>query len=178
MPEQRLEVVVVTVQVIQDARSTQVPQRHSGHDLGNLLERARPAGKGDEHIAELNHLGFALGHIARHDKVVDAVMLKLGLDKKARLNTRHVSAGIEHAIGERAHQARFGPAVYQRVYRGQKCRVIASVGTQVHGDVHICPPVVAHDVRLSAGVDDTRARGVTDRRARHDRALPNAQDRP
>lgn len=29
-----------------------------------------------------------------------------------------MSAGIEHAIGERAHQARFGPAVYQRVSVG------------------------------------------------------------
>lgn len=59
---------------------------------------------------------------------------------------------IEHAIGERTHQARFGPAVYQRVpvganpvaqllHRGQKRRVIASVGTQVHGDVHIQSPL-------------------------------------
>ena len=31
-----------------------MPQRHRGHDLGNLLERARPTGKGDERIAELN----------------------------------------------------------------------------------------------------------------------------
>ena len=82
-----------------------MPQRHRGHDLGNLLERACPTGKGDERIAELNHLGLALRHITRHDEVVDTVMLKLGLDKKARLNTRHVSTRLEYAIGECTHQA-------------------------------------------------------------------------
>ena len=128
-----------------------MPQRHRGHDLGNLLERARPTGKGDERIAELNHLGFALGHITRHDEVVDTVMLKLGLDKKARLHTRHMSACLEYAIGERTHQARFGPAVYQRVsvganpvaqllYRRQKCWVVTDTGTQIHGDIHIQSP--------------------------------------
>ena len=78
-------------------------------------------------------------------------MLKLGLDKKARLNTRHVSTCLEYTIGERAHQARLGPAVHERVpvganpaaqllYRGQKRRVIAGTGTQIHGDIHFSPP--------------------------------------
>lgn len=69
-------------------------------------------------FTKLDHLGFTLGHIARHDEIVDSVVLKLGLDKKARLHARHMSASIEHAIGERAHQARFGPAVHQRVAVG------------------------------------------------------------
>ena len=89
MPEQRPKVVVVTVQVVQDARRAQMAQRHGRHDLGNLLERARTARKGDERIAELDHLGLTLGHITRHDQVVDTIVLKLGLDKKARLHTGH-----------------------------------------------------------------------------------------
>ena len=128
-----------------------MPQRHGRHDLGNLLERARAAREGNEGITKLDHLGLALGHVARHDEVVDAIVLKLGLDKKARLHARHVSTGIEHAIGERAHQARLGPAVYQRVsvsanpvaqllHRGQKRRVIADAGTQVYRDIHIQSP--------------------------------------
>lgn len=78
-------------------------------------------------------------------------MLKLGLDKKARFNTRHVSTCLEYAIGERTHQTRLGPAVYQRVsvsanpvaqllHRGQKRRVIADAGTQVYRDIHIQSP--------------------------------------
>ena len=78
-------------------------------------------------------------------------MLKLGLDKKARLHTRHVPAGIKHAIGERAHQARLGSAVHERVpvganpvaqllHRRQKRRVIADTGTQIHGDIQIQSP--------------------------------------
>ena len=78
-------------------------------------------------------------------------MLKLGLYKKARLNARHVSTCLEYAIGERAHQARFGPAVYQRVpvganpvaqllHRRQKRRVIADAGAQVYRDIHIQSP--------------------------------------
>ena len=128
-----------------------MPQRHRGHDLGNLLERARATGKGNERIAELDHLGLALRHITRHDKIVDTVMLKLGLDKKARLHARHMTTSIKYAIGERTHQARFGPAVYQRVsvganpvaqflHRRQKCWVIAGAGTQIHGNVHIQSP--------------------------------------
>ena len=158
-----------------------MPQRHRGHHLGNLLERARPTGKGNECIAELDHLGLALGHVARHDEIVDTVVLKLGLDKKARLHTRHVSACLEHAIGERAHQSRLGPAVYQRVavganpvsqllHRGQKRRVVADVRAQVYRDIHLAPS--------SAGVGDIRARGVIGRRVHRDRDLPNVQDRP
>lgn len=56
VPEQGFEVVVVPIQVVQNARRTQMPQRHGGHDLGNLLERARAARKCDERIAELDHL--------------------------------------------------------------------------------------------------------------------------
>ena len=78
-------------------------------------------------------------------------MLELGLDKKARLHTRHVPVGIKYAIGERAHQSRLGPAVYQRVpiganpvaqllHRGQKRRVVAGTGTQIHGDIHVQSP--------------------------------------
>ena len=128
-----------------------MPQRHGGHDLGNLLERARTAREGDERVAELDHLGLTLSHIARHDEVVDTVMLKLGLDKKARLNTRHVSTCLEYAIGERTHQARFGPAVHEHVataanpgaklpHRRQKRRVVTDAGTQVYRDIHIQSP--------------------------------------
>lgn len=38
------------------------------------------------------------------DEVVDTIVLILRLDKKAWLHAGHVSAGIEHAIGKRAHQ--------------------------------------------------------------------------
>ena len=57
----------------------------------------------------------------------------------------------EHAIGKRAHQARFGPAVYQRVpvganpvaqflHRRQKCWVVTNAGAQVYRDVHMQSP--------------------------------------
>ena len=78
-------------------------------------------------------------------------MLKLGLDKKARFNTRHVSTCLEYAIGKSAHQARFGPAVYQRVPVGanpvaqllhcrQKRWVVTDAGAQVYRDIHIQSP--------------------------------------
>ena len=62
-----------------------------------------------------------------------------------------MSTCLEYAIGERAHQSRLGPAVYQRVsvganpvaqllHRGQKRRVITDAGTQIHGDIHIQSP--------------------------------------
>ena len=167
-----------------------MPQRHGGHDLGNLLERARATREGDERITEFDHLGLTLGHIARHDEVVDAVMLELRLDKKARLNPRHVAAGIEHAIGERTHQARLGPAVYQCVavganpcaelsHRGQKRRVVTDAGAQVYRDIQYSVPlVVTRDARSNVGAGDIRARGATGRRAHRDRALPNAPSRP
>ena len=64
-----------------------------------------------------------------------------------------MSACLEYAIGERAHQSRFGPAVYERVsvganpiaqllHRGQKRRIIAGTGTQIHGDIHIWSPLL------------------------------------
>lgn len=62
-----------------------------------------------------------------------------------------MSACLEYAIGERAHQSRFGPAVYERVsvganpiaqllHCGQKRRVVADARAQVDGDVHMQSP--------------------------------------
>ncbi len=125
-----------------------------------------PPGKSDKRVAEFNHLGFALRHIARHDQVVDTIVLKLGLDKKAWLHARHVPTGGKHAIGERTHQARLGSAVHQRMPTGanpcakllhcrQKHRVVAGAGAQIYGDVQFqspLPPSAAFVLALTSTI--------------------------
>lgn len=110
--------------------------------LGTFLMIEKKQSAEPEQQQDRTWLAYALG--AAVFAALTSVLAKIGIEG--------VESNLATAIRtSRTHQARFGPAVYQRVsiganpvaqllHRGQKCRVIASVGTQVHGDVHICPP--------------------------------------
>ena len=92
------------IQVVQDARCAQVPERTHGHDLRDLLKRAGPAGEGDERLTELDHLRLAFGHVFRDDQLRQSVVQEARVDEKLRLHTRHTPAGGQNAVRQRAHQ--------------------------------------------------------------------------
>ena len=102
--EQCLHMVVIAVEIIENARCIQMVQRQLAHHLGNLLERARTARKGDERVSKLDHFGFAIGHILGDDQLGQTVQLQLLLDKKARLYADYLAACGQCARRDRTHQ--------------------------------------------------------------------------
>ena len=142
----RAQTVVVAVEVIEDARRVQLPERNTRHHLRDLLERARAARKGDERIAQLQHLRLALRKVARDDELGQLVVQKALIHKNLRLDARRPAARGEHALGERAHEPVFRPAIDERVaaladpaaeraHRVAQCGVIARVRAQIDRSV-------------------------------------------
>ena len=126
-------------------------------NLGNLLKRARAAGKRDERVAKLNHLGLARGHIGRNDELCEVVVLHTSVDEELRLDADHVSTGFKGAAGELAHETHLGATVYKRVSRtrnpspeliggGGKRRVVSFACTEIYRDVHASPHPIKNGV--------------------------------
>ena len=147
MRQLRAQTVVVAVEVIEDARRAQLPERNAGHHLRDLLERTRAARKGDERIAQLQHFRLALRKVARDDELGQLVVQKALIHKNLRLDARRPAARGEHALGERAHEPVFRPAIDERVaaladpaaeraHRVAQCGVIARVRAQIDRNVH------------------------------------------
>jgi len=140
-------VVVIAVQIIEDARRGELLERHLRHDLADLLERARAAGEGDECVAELDHLRLALGHVARDDERRDLVIFVALVDEKLRFHAGHFAARAQHAFGERTHQAVFRTAVdkgaaaladevAKRAHGRFERWIVAAARAEIYGDIH------------------------------------------
>ena len=140
--------VIIPIEVVQDAGSLQLLQGHLGHDLGNLLQGAGAAGEGDEGVAQLDHFRLAPGHVLRDDEPGQTVVLIACVHEKLRLHTGDLAAGFQNAPGQAAHKTGFGPAVDQGVAAGPdppaqltdgalQRRVIAPAGAKINGDVHV-----------------------------------------
>ena len=131
-------------------------QRHLGHHLCDLFQRAGAARKGDKGVAQLDHPGLPLGHVLRDDELCQAVVLHLRVDEELRLYPGHFAARRQDAVGEAAHQAAAGATLAQSVpaladppaqlldglLQG---RVIALVRPQIDCDIHsLFSPHLAH----------------------------------
>lgn len=64
--EQRLHIVIETIEIVEDARLDQLVEADLRNDLANLLKRTGAAGKGNEHVAKFDHLGATFRDI-RYD---------------------------------------------------------------------------------------------------------------
>ena len=126
--QKRLQRMVVTVQVVEDARRVQMLQRHLGHDLCDLLQRSRAAGEGDKGIAEFDHLALALRHVLGHDELSQAVMLEFALDEAARLDAGHFSAGAQNAVRDRAHHNKKPDYIYGMAFDDYDIRFMVAEG--------------------------------------------------
>ena len=103
------------VEVVEDAGSIQVLEGHFRHDLSDLLQRAGAAWERDKSIAQLDHFGFALGHVLCDDQLRQAVQLVAFINEKLRFYANHGTAGGHYAAGQHTHQAAGRAAVNQRV---------------------------------------------------------------
>ena len=146
--QQGLQMVIIPIEVVQDAGSLQLLQGHLGHDLGNLLQGTGAAGEGNEGVAQLDHFRLAPGHVLRDDEPGQTVVLIACVHEKLRLHTGDLAAGFQNAPGQAAHKTGFGPAVDQGVAAGPdplaqltdgalQRRVVAPAGAKINGDVHV-----------------------------------------
>ena len=104
--EQRAERLPEILDIGEQHRLPVAAELHPGHLLDDLLQRADAAGQRDEGVRHLEHLAFALVHVAGDDQVVLAA---------PRVLARHQEFGddagdlrrraSEHRVGELAHHA-------------------------------------------------------------------------
>ena len=178
-------------------------QRDLGHDLGDLFQRARAAGEGDERVAQLDHLRLALGHVAGDDQLVDVVVDEARIHEKLRLHAGDMPAGGQHALRQHAHQAGLRPAIDQRVaalpdpspqlaHRVAEPRVAALVRAQINCDVHrfssvlrmhprkntSCPPTAASCASRNRFPHSTSARRAPTERPGRGRRADRTATRP
>ena len=64
--QERLHIIVESVEVIEDARLGQLIQADLLHHFADFLQCARAAGEGDEHVAQFDHAGTGFRDV-RHD---------------------------------------------------------------------------------------------------------------
>ena len=78
-------------------------------DLEQLLQGAEPAGEGHEPVGQLVHQGLALVHRADDPQVGEAVVGDLPVGHVLGDDADHLAAGVEHGVGDLAHEADLPP---------------------------------------------------------------------
>ena len=73
--QQRLHVIVETVEIVENARLRQLVKANLRHNLTDLLQRSRAAGEGDEHVAKLDHASTPFGDV-RHDGELGQILVR------------------------------------------------------------------------------------------------------
>lgn len=131
-----LNVIIVAIKVIINARLIKLPQRQLRHNLTDLPQRPHTAGKRNEGIAKLNHLRLALCHILGNYQLRQSLILIFLIYKKLRLHTDNLTTCLQNAVRQLTHQTSFITAINQSItactnpctklaYRCYKIRVVA-----------------------------------------------------
>src|SRR5262245_54341707 len=105
------KIIPESVDVEQAKRLGVVAKRIPGPGLKHLIERADAAGKADEAIAKLGHLCLALMHVGDGDEIGQAGMRDLMIDQRLRNDAVYLAAGLQHRIGDYAHEAEAPAAI-------------------------------------------------------------------
>lgn len=147
MPQQRLQSLIIPIQIIQHTRGIYLLQRQLRHHFRHLFQRPRAARERNERIPQFYHLRPALRNILRHNQLRQPLHLKALADEKLRLHARHLRASRQRTGRQCAHQAGFRPAIHQRVaaftnpaseflHRLPKRRIVALVCPQINRNIH------------------------------------------
>ena len=111
--EERREAVVEAAHVQQPAGLAVHPELRPGDDLEELLEGAQPAGQREEAVGQVGHQRLALVHRVDGAQVGQAEVGDLALEQRLRDDAGDLAAGLEHRVGQRAHQPDARAAVDQ-----------------------------------------------------------------
>jgi len=126
-------------------------QRHLGHHLCDLFQRAGSSRKGNKYIPQFDHLRLPFCHILRDDQLRDLIILVFHINEKLWLHPDDFSTCLQHALRQFSHEAGFGTSVDQAVatlsnpgaefpHRHFQCRIFSFICSQIHCNVHACSP--------------------------------------
>ncbi len=104
MREQRKQRVPEAVEIEHQHRLSVLAELEPGELLDQLLERADAAGQRDERVGALEHLAFALVHVARDHHIPRAFERVLARHQKIGDHPGDLTAGIHRRVRDRAHQ--------------------------------------------------------------------------
>ena len=67
-------------------------QRHLGHHLCDLFQRAGSSRKGNKYIPQFDHFRLAFCHILRDDQLRNGIILVFHINEKLRFHAGHLAA--------------------------------------------------------------------------------------
>ena len=116
-----------------------------GQHLEHLVQGAEAAGQGDEAVGQVEHAHLALVHRADDLQLGQAAVRDLPVGQLLRDHAGDLAAGLEHGVGDDAHQADVAAAVDQAdAFAGQAVaqgdgafgvgRLAAGVGAAIDAD--------------------------------------------
>ena len=155
--------------VEQDDRLGDQPELVPGEHLGELVDRAEPAGQDDEPVGQLVEPRLALVHRRGHLDAGEPGVGHLGADQLLGDHSDHLPAGSQRGVGHQAHQADPTSAVDQpdaTVGQGRaellgECgerRRVADVGAAV--DAQACRRFGWHRNRMAHAARNASRRSI------------------
>src|SRR5690349_1111147 len=112
--EQAVQGGVVVLDVREDHRLGVQAQLRPGHDFDEFIERPHAARQADERVRHVGHERLSLVH-GVHDVLGREIRMRtFTFDEHARDHAHHSPAGIEHGIGDDAHEPELAAAIHQR----------------------------------------------------------------
>ena len=113
MSEQRQQRLPEAVDIGQQDRLAVPSELLPGELLDQFLQRADPAGQGDERIRSLEHQSLALMHVARDDHLLHARQRMFTRGQEVRNDAGDGAAVVEDGCRDGAHQADRAAAIDQ-----------------------------------------------------------------
>ena len=80
-------------------------QRHLGHHLCDLFQRAGSSRKGNKYIPQFDHLHLPFCHILRDDQLRDLIILVFHINEKLWLHADDFSACLQYALCQFSHES-------------------------------------------------------------------------
>jgi hypothetical protein len=116
-----------------------------GELLDQLLERADAAGQRDECVGALEHLAFALVHVARDHHVARAFERVLARHQEVGNHPRDRTARIHRSVRHRAHQPDPAAAIDHVDFLAREDLPKLAGGRDIHGIVARRRPAIDAD---------------------------------
>ena len=129
--EQREKRGPEVIHVEQHDRTVVQTELSPGGHLRQLLERAEPAGQGDEGVGQVEHEALAVVHRRDLVELGEAGVGDLAREQAARNDTGDLATLGEHLVGEDAHEAHGAAAVDETEPFGRQA------GTELAGRVGV-----------------------------------------
>ena len=146
-----LQIIVVSIQIIQNTGCIQLIQGNLAYNFRNFLQRACAARKCNKRIPKGNHFRLPFGHILCNNQFCQPIVLEACIHEKLRFYACYFAAGFKDSLCKLTHQPCFRAAIYQCIaaftnpmpqclHCLTQTVVIAFICSKVYSNIHSYSP--------------------------------------